>query len=261
MDRRIAVTKPSDTPWWRDAVFYQIYIRSFADSDGDGVGDLRGLIGRLDYLEWLGVDAIWLTPCFPSPNKDWGYDVADYRDIHPEYGTLDDADELIWEATKRDVYVLFDLVPNHTSDQHAWFKDAFGSRDSRYRDYYVWRDPKPDGSPPNNWLSVFGGSAWELDEATGQYYLHNFLKEQPDLDWWNEDVRKEFEDVLRFWFRKGIAGFRIDVAHGIIKDRELRDNEPATDDDVYPVRRLGQQGYLQHEPARGSRDTQEVAFD
>lgn len=239
----------SDNHWWSSAVYYQIYVRSFADSNGDGIGDLRGIIGRLDYLQWLGVDAIWLTPCFPSPNKDWGYDVSDFRDIHPDYGTLEDADDLIREASEREIRVLFDLVPNHTSDRHEWFLDARSSRTSVYRDYYVWRDPKPDGSMPNNWLSVFGGPAWELDENTGQYYLHNFLSEQPDLDWWNDDVHSEFEDILRFWFDRGVAGFRIDVAHGIIKDRALRDNLPATRDDPPTVRRIGQRAtYSMNQP-------------
>ena len=194
----------------------------------------------MEYLKWLGVDAIWLTPCFPSPNKDWGYDVSDYRDIHPDYGTLRDADELISKARDCDIKVLFDLVPNHTSDRHEWFLDARTSRDAPYRDYYVWRDPGPGGSPPNNWLSVFGGPGWELDDNTGQVYLHNFLREQPDLDWWNEDVRQEFDEVLRFWFERGVAGFRIDVAHGIIKDQELRDNLPSTPDDPPTVQRIGQ---------------------
>ena len=181
-----------------------------------------------------------MTPCFPSPNKDWGYDVSDYRDIHPDYGTLHDADELISKARQRGIKVLFDLVPNHTSDRHEWFVDARTAKDAPCRDYYVWRDPGPGGSPPNNWLSVFGGPAWELDNHTGQVYLHNFLREQPDLDWWNEDVRQEFDEVLRFWFERGVAGFRIDVAHGIIKDQELRDNLPSTPEDPPTVQRIGQ---------------------
>lgn len=239
----------SKRPWWTTAVYYQIYVRSFADSNGDGIGDLRGIIDRLDYLEWLGVDAIWLTPCYPSPNKDWGYDVADYRDIDREYGSLQDADDLIAHASERGIRVLFDLVPNHTSDRHEWFTEARSSASSPKRDYYVWRDPKPDGSLPNNWVSVFGGSAWELDEASGQYYLHNFLSGQPDLDWWNDDVRREFDEIIRFWFDHGIAGFRIDVAHGIIKDHALRDNLPATEDDEPAVRRIGQRAtYSMNQP-------------
>ena len=239
----------SERPWWTTAVYYQIYVRSFADSNGDGVGDLRGIIDRLDYLEWLGVDAIWLTPCFPSPNKDWGYDVTDYRDIHPDYGALEDADDLIQRASERGIRVLFDLVPNHTSDRHEWFKEARSNKSSPKRDYYVWRDPKPDGLLPNNWLSVFGGPAWELDEPSGKYYLHNFLHKQPDLDWWNDDVRREFDDIIRYWFDRGIAGFRIDVAHGIIKDRALRDNLPATEDDEPVVQRIGQRAtYSMNQP-------------
>ncbi|CAN5576021.1 alpha-amylase family glycosyl hydrolase [soil metagenome] len=228
-------------PWWRDGVLYQIYPRSFADSNGDGIGDLRGIIDHLDHLQWLGIDGVWISPVMPSPNKDWGYDVSDYTGVHPDLGTLEDVDALVEEASKRDIAIIFDIVPNHTSDQHEWFQDALSSTDSRYRSFYVWADPKRDGSAPNNWISVFGGEpAWELDEASGQYYLHNFLKHQPDLDWWNEEVREKFDDILRFWFDRGVAGFRIDVAHALVKDRELRDNLPATDDDHDRVRSLGQ---------------------
>jgi alpha-glucosidase len=229
-----------DAAWWRDGVLYQIYIRSFADSNGDGIGDLQGVIDHLDHLEWLGVNGIWLSPITPSPDRDWGYDVSDYRDVDPELGDLATLDRLVSDAASRDIRVILDLVPNHTSDLHPWFLDARTSRDAEHRGWYVWRDPRPDGSPPNNWLSVFGGPAWELDERTGQFYLHSFLVEQPDLDWWNEDVRHEFEDIVRFWFDRGIAGFRIDVANGLIKDRELRDNDPATADDPEEVRRRGQ---------------------
>jgi alpha-glucosidase len=217
--------------WWHHGVLYQIYPRSFADSDGDGVGDLRGVVARLDHLEWLGVDAIWLNPTMPSPNDDWGYDVADYRAVHPDLGTTEDLELLIEEAGKHGIRVLLDLVPNHTSDRHEWFQDALTGRDATHRDYYVWADPKPDGSPPNNWVSSFGGPAWTMDEASRQFYLHNFLPTQPDLNWWNEAVRDEFDDILRFWFERGIAGFRIDVTHGIVKDRELRDDPAATPDD------------------------------
>jgi alpha-glucosidase len=228
--------------WWRDGVLYQIYPRSFADLDGDGVGDLRGIIRHLDHLAWLGVEGVWLNPTMPSPNKDWGYDVSDYKGVHPELGTLEDVDELVSEARDFNIRVLLDLVPNHTSDHHEWFQDALTSRSARYRDFYVWADPKEDGSPPNNWVSVFGGEgAWESHEATGQYYLHNFLKHQPDLNWWNDDVRDEFDDILKFWFDRGIAGFRIDVAHAMIKDQGLRDNLPATEKDPERIRRIGQQ--------------------
>jgi alpha-glucosidase len=230
-----------DDRWWQDGVLYQIYPRSFADSNGDGVGDIRGIIQRLDYLRWLGIDGVWINPVMDSPNADWGYDVADYKSVHPELGTLEDVDELVAEASKRGIRIIFDIVPNHTSDQHPWFQDALGSRSARYRDWYVWADPKPDGSPPNNWQSVFGGEgAWEYHEPTGQFYLHNFLKQQPDLNWWNDEVREEFDDVLRFWFDRGVAGFRIDVAHALVKDQELRDNLPATDDDPERIRQIGQ---------------------
>jgi alpha-glucosidase len=213
------------TPWWQDGVIYQIYPRSFADSNGDGVGDLAGILGRLDYLEWLGVDGIWLNPVMPSPNADWGYDVADYCDVHPELGDLETLDALVGDAGRREIRILLDIVPNHTSDRHAWFQDSRSSRDAEHRDWYVWADGR-DGEPPNNWRSVFGGPAWTFDEQTGQWYLHNFLAEQPDLNWWNPAVRDAFDDILRFWFDRGIAGFRIDVAHGIVNDRELRDDPP-----------------------------------
>jgi alpha-glucosidase len=226
--------------WWKSAVLYQIYPRSFADSNGDGVGDLPGIINRLDYLQWLGVDGIWMCPITVSANADWGYDVADYFEVQPEYGTLEDLDRLIDEAGRRHIRVLLDLVPNHTSDRHPWFVDSRASRGAAHRDWYVWSDPKSDGSPPNNWVSAFGGAAWTLDEATGQYYLHNFLPEQPDLNWWNEQVRDKFDDILRFWFDRGVAGFRIDVSHMIVKDAQLRDNPPATADDHWMTRMFGQ---------------------
>jgi alpha-glucosidase len=220
--------------WWEHGVIYQAYPRSYADANGDGIGDLHGITSKLDHLEWLGVDALWLSPTFPSPNHDWGYDVADYYGVHPELGTPADLEELIVEAGRRGLRVMLDLVPNHTSNEHAWFGDA------GKRDWYVWRDRKADGSPPNNWKAAFGGSAWELDAASGQYYLHNFLPEQPDLDWWNEDVRTAFDDVLRYWFERGIAGFRIDVAHALIKDKELRDNPPARATESPTWARIGQ---------------------
>ncbi|MEX1358160.1 MAG: alpha-amylase family glycosyl hydrolase [Gaiellaceae bacterium] len=196
--------------WWREAVLYQVYVRSFADSNGDGIGDLPGLTGRLDYLEWLGVDALWLNPTFPSPNEDWGYDVADYCGVHPDFGTLDDLDRLVAEAGPRGIRILLDLVPNHTSDQHPWFL-------GEHRDWYVWTDE------PTNWRAVFGGSAWEWDEREGRYYLHSFLPEMPDLNWRVPAVREEFDRILRFWFDRGIAGFRIDVVHRTVKDLRLRD--------------------------------------
>jgi len=214
--------------WWREGVLYQIYPRSFADSNGDGIGDLRGVIAHLDYLQWLGIDGIWLNPITVSPDKDFGYDVADYCRVQPVLGDLGTADELIAEAGRRGIRVILDLVPNHTSDQHPWFLDARTSRRARHRDRYVWADPMPDGGLPNNWVSAFGGPAWSLDGMTGQYYLHQFLPEQPDLNWWNPDVRDAFDDILRFWFDRGVAGFRIDVANAIVKDRQLRDNPPVS---------------------------------
>jgi alpha-glucosidase len=172
-----------DERWWREGVLYQIYVRSFRDSNGDGIGDLAGVTERLDHLAWLGVDGIWLSPVNSSPNLDWGYDVTDYRGVDPELGDLETLDRLVAEAGRRGIRILLDLVPNHTSDRHPWFVEARRSRSSGMRDRYVWADPAPDGGPPNNWRSVFGGPAWELDDATGQYYLHNFLAEQPDLNW------------------------------------------------------------------------------
>lgn len=226
--------------WWRDAVLYQVYPRSFVDSDGDGVGDIPGITSRLDHLERLGVDAVWLSPIHPSPNADWGYDVSDYTGVHPDLGTLDDVDALVADAGRRGIRVVLDLVPNHTSIEHPWFVDARSALDSRHRDFYVWADPAPDGGPPNNWVSSFGGPAWTLDETTAQYYLHNFLPEQPDLNWWSEEVREAFDDILRFWFDRGIAGFRIDVCHMIVKDKELRDNPPVADDAHWYERLRGQ---------------------
>jgi alpha-glucosidase len=222
-----------DQPWWQMAVLYQVYVRSFADSNGDGVGDLRGVIDKLDYLEWLGVDALWLSPVTVSQDRDWGYDVADYRDVQPVLGSLGDVDELLVRAGEREMRIILDLVPNHTSDRHPWFQDARTSQDARHRSWYVWADPRRDGSPPNNWRSAFGGgTAWELTPETGQLYLHSFLPEQADLDWWNEEVRAEFDDIMRFWLDRGVAGFRLDVAHAIVKDRELRDLSPDDDTNV-----------------------------
>jgi alpha-glucosidase len=190
------------------------------------VGDLRGIADRVDHLSWLGVDAIWLSPIHPSPDVDWGYDVSDYLDVHPDLGTLADFAALMAAARARGIRVILDLVPNHTSDRHPWFVRARAGRDAPGRDWYVWADPAAGGGPPNNWQSVFGGPAWSLDPASGQYWLHNFAPEQPDLDWWNPAVRAAFEDILRFWLDRGVDGFRIDVCHGLVKDRLLRDNPP-----------------------------------
>jgi alpha-glucosidase len=214
------------TEWWRAAVIYQIYPRSFADANGDGVGDLRGISDRLDYVAGLGVDAVWLSPIFRSPMADFGYDVADYRDVDPIFGTLAELDTLVSEAHARGLRVILDLVPNHSSDEHQWFVDARSSRTSRHRDWYVWRDPAQDGGPPNNWQSYFGGSAWEWDEPSGQYYLRVFHRKQPDLNWRNPEVRAAIYDVMRFWFDRGIDGFRIDVLWLLIKDAEFRDAQP-----------------------------------
>jgi alpha-glucosidase len=212
--------------WWQDGVIYQIYPRSFQDSNGDGIGDLRGITQRLSYLVELGVDAIWLSPIFPSPMADFGYDISDYTDIDPLFGGLDDFDTLLAAAHARGIKVILDLVPNHTSHRHPWFLESRASRRSRKRDWYIWRDSAANDGPPNNWLSVFGGSAWEYDSATGQYYYHAFLAAQPDLNWRNPAVRAAIYEVMRFWFRRGVDGFRVDVAWHLIKDDEFRDNPP-----------------------------------
>ncbi|MGI9610643.1 MAG: alpha-amylase family glycosyl hydrolase, partial [Acidimicrobiia bacterium] len=217
----------SELFWWQTAVIYQIYPRSFQDSNRDGVGDLAGITGRLPYLADLGVDAVWISPFYPSPMADFGYDVADYTDVDPLFGTIADFDDLLAEAHRLGLKVIVDIVPNHTSNQHPWFLESRNSRDNPKRDWYVWRDAKPDGSPPNNWLGVFGGLAWEWDDATGQFYLHSFIPEQPDLNWRNPEVVEAMHDVYRFWLDRGVDGFRIDVAQRIMKDPDLRDNPPA----------------------------------
>ncbi|MCR0983589.1 alpha-amylase family glycosyl hydrolase [Roseomonas populi] len=216
----------SDTLWWQHGIVYQIYPRSFQDSNGDGIGDLEGIRRRLDHLVWLGVDAVWISPIFPSPMADFGYDIADYCGVDPIFGTIDDFDRLLAEAHARGLKVILDFVPNHTSDRHPWFLESRASRDSAYRDWYIWRDPGPGGGPPNNWLANFGGSGWEYDEATGQYYFHSFLKEQPDLNWRNPAVRQAMYDALRFWLDRGVDGFRVDVIWLLVKDEEFRDNPP-----------------------------------
>ena len=214
--------------WWTDAVGYQVYLRSFADSDNDGVGDLGGVIGKLDYLRRLGVDFVWITPFYPTPGHDWGYDVADYCDVDPLFGDLDTFDRLVAKAHDRGIRIVTDLVPNHTSSSHRWFQAALGNSSTadreRYRDYYIWRDPAPGGGPPNNWVGYFGGPAWTLDPDSGQYYLHLFLPSQPDLNWRNPAVEAEWDDVLRFWLERGVDGFRVDVAGGLVKDEHLRSN-------------------------------------
>ncbi|MBC5772686.1 DUF3459 domain-containing protein [Pontibacter sp. KCTC 32443] len=215
--------------WWQSGIIYQIYPRSFQDSNGDGIGDLNGIRQRLDYLQWLGIDAIWISPIYPSPMADFGYDISDYTGIHPLFGTMADFDSLLEEVHRRDMKMILDLVPNHTSDQHPWFLESRSSKDNPKRDWYIWEDAKPDGSEPNNWLSVFGGSGWEWDEKTGQYYYHAFLKEQPDLNWRNPEVQKAMFDAMRFWLDKGVDGFRVDVMWHMIKDKLLRDNPPNPD--------------------------------
>lgn len=211
-------------PWWQSGIIYQIYPRSFADSNGDGIGDLNGITGRLDYLVDLGVDAIWLSPIYPSPDADFGYDVSDYCAVDPKYGSLADFDRLVSEAHARDIRVVLDLVLNHTSNQHLWFRESRKSRDNPYRDWYIWADPRPGGGPPNNWYAVFGGSGWELDETTGQYYYHMFYKQQPDLNWHNPETRRALLGVFRFWLERGVDGFRLDVFNVYFKHAGLADN-------------------------------------
>jgi alpha-glucosidase len=217
------------TNWWVSGVLYQIYPRSFQDSDGNGIGDLRGIIRRLPYLKTLGVDAIWLSPIFPSPMADFGYDISNYVGIDQLFGTIGDFDQLVFAAHAIDLKIILDLVPNHTSDQHPWFMESRSSRDNPKRDWYLWREPKADGSAPNNWLSEFGGSAWQFDAGTGQYYYHAFLAQQPDLNWRNPKVRDAIYDVMRFWLRRGVDGFRVDVIWHLIKDEHFRDNPPNPD--------------------------------
>jgi alpha-glucosidase len=211
--------------WWQTGVVYQIYPRSFRDTTGNGVGDLPGIIEKLDYLsDTLGMDAIWISPFYPSPMKDFGYDVADYCDVDPLFGDLADFDRLLAEAHQRGIKIIIDWVPNHTSDEHPWFYESRSSRDNLKRDWYIWRDPKPDGSPPNNWGSFFGGPAWTFDENTGQYYMHQFVPGQPELNWRNPEVKQAMFNTLRFWLDRGVDGFRMDVIGLIVKDERLRDN-------------------------------------
>ena len=215
--------------WWRDGVIYQVYPRSFQDSTADGVGDLQGILRRLDYLVALGVDAVWISPFYPSPMADFGYDVANYTDVDPLFGTLADFDALIAGMHERGLKLILDFVPNHTSDRHAWFLESRSSRESAKRDWYLWRDPAPDGGVPNNWMSNFGGPGWTLDQGTGQYYYHSFLKEQPDLNWRNPAVREAMYGAMRFWLERGVDGFRMDVLWLLIKDDEFRSNPPNPD--------------------------------
>jgi alpha-glucosidase len=222
-------TEKSTTPgrqWWQDSVFYEIYPRSFADSNNNGIGDLNGITSKLDYLHELGVDAIWITPCFPSPQVDFGYDVSDYEAIDPMYGTLKDFDRLVGEAKKRNIRVILDFVVNHSSDKHKWFIDSRSSRTSKYRDWYIWRDGKGDNQPPNNWQSEFGVPAWTFDKATGQWYYNYFYPQQPDLNWRNPAVKDAMLEVTRFWYQRGVSGFRLDAVDTLFEDPKLTDNPP-----------------------------------
>jgi alpha-glucosidase len=226
----MAAQKPAHLPetedatWWKHAVFYEIYPRSFADSNGDGIGDLNGITAKLDYLKELGVDATWITPCFPSPQVDFGYDVSDYLNIDPMYGTLADFDRLVAEGKKRNIRIILDFVVNHTSDQHPWFFDSKSSRTSKFRDWYIWRDGRGPNKPPNNWVSTFGGSAWTYDPKTQQYYYHFFYPQQPDLNWRNPAVKNAMLDVTRFWYNRGVAGFRLDAVDTLFEDPNLKNN-------------------------------------
>lgn len=215
----------STTSWWKKAVVYQIYPKSFRDTNGDGIGDLPGIIEKLDYLKELGVDVIWLTPIYASPQRDNGYDISDYFAIHPAYGTMADFDRLLEEVHARGMKLVMDMVVNHTSTDHEWFKQASASKTNPYRHFYIWRDPKPDGSAPNNWQSKFGGSAWQYDEQTGQYYLHLFDVTQADLNWENEELRRRIYDMMHFWLQKGVDGFRLDVINLLSKDQRFPDDD------------------------------------
>ena len=211
--------------WWKRAVFYELYPRSFADSNNDGVGDLKGIASKMGYLHDLGVDAIWISPCFPSPQVDFGYDVSDYENIDPMYGTLKDFDAMAAEGKKKDVRIIFDFVVNHSSDKHPWFLESSASKDNPKRNWYIWRDGKANGAPPNNWISTFGGPAWKLDPRTGQYYYHYFYAEQPDLNWRNPEVAKAMYDATRFWYKRGVSGFRLDAVDTLFEVEDLKDNK------------------------------------
>ena len=232
--------------WWKNSVVYQIYPRSFKDSNGDGFGDLQGIIEKLPYLQNLGIDVIWLSPVFDSPQDDNGYDISDYRKIYAGFGSNEDMDELIGKAHEHGIKIILDLVVNHTSDEHAWFVESRKSKDSKYSDYYIWKDPKADGSEPNNWGSSFCGSAWEYDEERGQYYLHFYSRKQPDLNWENETVRKEIYDLMKFWMDKGADGWRMDVIASISKDQSFPDY-PKTDDRKYYTGKYHSNGPRLHE--------------
>jgi alpha-glucosidase len=220
-------------PWWKHALIYEIYPRSFQDSNGDGVGDLKGITQRLDYLQTLGVDAIWLSPIYPSPQVDFGYDISDYENVDPQYGTLADFDQLVAEAKKRNIRIIMDMVMNHTSDKHPWFIESKSSRTNPKRDWYVWRDGKGPGIPPNNWQSEFGHSAWQFDPTTNQWYYHKFYIQQPDLNWRNPAVEKAMFDAVRFWLDRGVAGFRLDAIPTLFEDPQLRDAKETSGTNAY----------------------------
>jgi alpha-glucosidase len=226
--------------WWQRGIIYQVYPRSFQDSNGDGVGDLPGILSRLDYLAAFGVDTIWISPIHPSPMADFGYDVSDFTAVDPVFGNLADFDRLVAAAHARGIRVILDYVANHSSDRHPWFLESRASRTHPRRDWYIWRDPGPDGGPPNNWLSEFGGRAWTFDEATRQYYYHAYLPRQPDLNWRHPDLREAMLAVLRFWLDRGVDGFRVDAIHHLIKDAAFRDNplNPEWRPGMSPARRL-----------------------
>jgi alpha-glucosidase len=244
--------------WWQQGVIYQIYPRSFKDSTGDGIGDLAGIIAKLDYLTWLGVDAIWISPIYPSPMVDFGYDITDFTGIDPIFGDLATFDTLIVQAHQRNLKVIMDYVPNHTSDLHPWFLESRSSRHNPKRDWYVWAEPMPDGSPPNNWLGSWGGSAWEWDDTTRQYYLHSYHKTMPDLNWRNPAVKNAMLDVVRFWLDRGVDGIRIDSAHRFMKDPQLRDNPPNPNPKVTAYKLLGDYDAQLHLYDKGHADIHTV---
>ncbi|MCP4965214.1 MAG: DUF3459 domain-containing protein [bacterium] len=249
-------------PWWQTTVIYQIYPRSFMDSTGNGVGDLPGITSRMDYLaDTLGVGAIWISPFYPSPMADFGYDVSNYTDVHPMFGNINDFDALVDAAHRRGLKAIIDWVPNHSSDEHPWFVESRSSRDNPKRDWYVWRDPKPDGSLPNNWLSFFGGPSWEFDDTTGQYYLHSFLAKQPDLNWRNPEVQEAMFEGLQFWLDRDVDGFRIDVAHVVMKDPELRDNPRVPEDWKSKFKSHGEYDTFLHIHDKGHEDNHQLFRD
>lgn len=254
MTQRITQDQKRPFPWWKGAFLYQVYPRSFYDTNNDGVGDLRGITEKLEYIAGLGVDGIWISPFFPSPMKDFGYDVSNYRDIDPLFGTLKDFDALLDKAHKLNLKIIIDLVLSHTSDQHPWFSDP------SKKDWYVWAHAKPGGLPPNNWVSVFGGPAWTFDEKRGQYYLHNFLKEQPDLNFHNPEVQNEVLDIARFWLKRGVDGFRLDVVNFYFHDKQLRDNPPRESGTAYATQFEKPDPYSAQQHIHGKSQPENILF-